>query len=289
MNYLLHLAVLCEIYLILALSLNLMVGYAGLLNLAHAASFGIGAYTTALLMLNGRVSFMLALFLGIVITVVVNYLMSLVSLRLKGDHFILATLGFQVLIFAALSNWTGLTRGVYGIPGIPRPALLGWTVGSVGFFFVLSTCVVTLVSGFLAVLFRSPFGRTIQAIRDDEIATIALGKNPMSFKVRSMIVASGCAAIAGALYATYVMYIDPSAFRPEDSFALLAMIVIGGTGNIKGPIIGAIVLVLLPELLRFLPVPGRALPNLQLIIYGALLIVTMRIRPQGIAGVYRFE
>lgn len=289
MNYLLHLLIITEIYLMLALSLNLMIGYTGLLTLAHAAFYGIGAYATTLIMIHTGFGFLPALLSAVGIAVALSFLISSAALRFRGDYFVLATLAFQVIVFSILNNWISVTRGTYGIPDIPRPSLLGVEISSLFSFAVLGLGLSIVIAAILALAYHSPFGRTLQAIRDDEIAATSLGKNVISFKMRSVALASACAAVAGALYATYVTFIDPTSFTTEESVLLVSMVVIGGTGNLKGPVVGSVLLVLLPELLRFLAVPDSLAPNLRMIIYGLLLIVIMRFRPQGIAGSYRFE
>ena len=289
MNYLLHLVVLLELYMILALSLNLMVGYAGLVTLAHAAFYGIGAYVSTLLMVNFGFDFLSSLIVALAVASLLSFLISFSSLRFRGDYFILVTLALQIIVFTILYNWVDVTRGPFGIPGIPKPDILGVKIDSLVSFSIFGFVLMLTILGMLAVLLRSPFGRTLQAIRDDELAVTALGKKVTSFKVRSVAMASMCAALAGTLYATYVTYIDPTSFTLNESILLLSMVIVGGTGNIKGPIAGAIVLVLLPELLRFFVIPDSIAANLRLIIYGLLLIILMLFRPQGIAGKYRFE
>lgn len=289
MNYLLHLIIIIELNLLLAFSLNLMVGYAGLLTLAHAAFYGVGAYITALLMVHLGFGFLLSLVFAIIGCVTLSILISLASLRFRGDFFILATLALQVILFRILYNWTEVTQGPYGITNIPKPRIFGVGFNSLTSFSLLGFSITAIVIGLLILILRSPFGRTLQAIRDDEVAAISLGKSVMSYKVRSVSVASGCAAIAGALYATYITFIDPTSFTKEESMIMLAMVIVGGTGNIKGPLVGASLLTLLPELLRFLAVPDSMSANLRMIMYGLSLIVMMRIRPAGIAGKYQFE
>jgi branched-chain amino acid transport system permease protein len=289
MNYLLHLLILFELYVMLAMSLNLMVGYTGLVSLAHAAFYGIGAYLTTLMMVDLGLGFFPSLVTAACGALLLSLLISLASLRFRGDYFILSTLALQVIVFAVLYNWIGVTRGSYGITDIPRPSFVGIRLDSLASFAIFGLVITSAVLGFLTVVFRSPFGRTLQAIRDDEIAATSLGKHSLSFKARSVAIASGCAAVAGGLYATYVTFIDPSSFTTEESMLLLSMLVIGGTGNIRGPVVGAILLIVLPEMLRFLSVPDAVAANLRLIIYGLLVVVIMRYRPQGIAGRYGFE
>lgn len=289
MNYLLHLVVLLEFYIILALSLNLMVGYTGLVTLAHAAFYGIGAYISTLLMVNYGFDFHSSLIIAVSGATLLSFLISSSSLRFRGDYFILVTLAFQIIVFTILYNWVDVTRGPYGIPGIPKPDIFGIKIDSLVSFSIFGFVLMLIVLVMLIVIFRSPFGRTLQAIRDDELAVTALGKEVFSFKLRSVAIASVCAAVAGTLYATYVTYIDPTSFSLNESILLLSMVIVGGTGNIKGPISGAILLVLLPEFLRFLAIPDSVAANVRLIIYGFLLIILMRYRPQGIAGRYQFE
>lgn len=289
MNYLLHIVIMMELYVMLAASLNLMLGYAGLLSLAHAAFFGIGAYTMALSLTVLNLSFIASICLAIVGTIVFASSLALISLRLRGDYFVLTTLAFQIIVLAALSNWVGLTQGLYGITNIPKPSIAGMRVQSVPSFALFGSVITLAVIGFLAIIFHSPFGRTLRAIRDDELAAAALGKRAASFKIRSVAMASACAAVAGALYACYITFIEPSSFAFEESVLILSMVIIGGTGNLKGSVLGAVILILLSELLRLLPIPSSAGANIQMIIYGIMLIVLMRFRPQGLAGRYRFE
>ena len=289
MNYFLHLMILVELYVMLGLSLNLMVGYTGLLTLAHAAFYGIGAYVTALLMVNLHFGFLPATLVAVLVAVLLSTIVSLASLRFSGDYFIVATLAFQVLVFTVLYNWVSVTRGPFGISNIPKPAFGPIVIDSLPSFAVFGLIVTLLIIGFLTLVFRAPFGRTIQAIRDDEIAAETLGKNVISFKMRTVALASGCAAIAGALYATYVTFIDPTSFTVGESILMLSMVIVGGTGNIKGPVVGAGLLILFPELLRFLSISSSAAANIRLIIYGTLLVLLMQFRPRGIAGTYEFQ
>lgn len=289
MNYLLHLLILVEIYLILSSSLNLMLGYTGLVSLAHAAFYGFGAYISTLLMVDAGVGFFASMAVAVVVTMLLSVLITFASLRFRGDYFILVTLAFQVITFTVLNNWTSVTSGPYGIAGIPPPVFAGVKVDSVPSFAFFGFICMLLVVAFLIFVVRSPFGRTLQAIRDNELAALSLGKNVVFFKLRSIAISSAMAAVAGVLYATYISYIDPTSFTLDQSILILSMVILGGTGNIKGPIVGAIIIVLLPELLRFLAIPDSFAANLRLIIYGLMLVILMRFRPQGIAGKYRFE
>lgn len=289
MNYILHVFIMICIYFILSLSLNLLVGYTGLLSLCHAAFYGIGAYVTALLMIKLGLNFFLSIPISILIAVIISLLIAYPSLRIKGDYFILTALGFQVIVFSVLYNWTTFTGGPYGIPGIPKPSFLGFEFSNLPLFSLLSFVFASIIFFALYRISSSPFGRVLKAIREDEIATSALGKRVASFKIWAFAVACGIASIAGSLYAGYVTYIDPTSFTLNESIFILAIILVGGSGNIKGPIIGTVFMIILPEILRFLGIPDTIAPNIRQMIYGALLLILMFFRPQGIAGEYKFE
>jgi len=289
MNYLLHILIMLCIYGILALSLNLLIGYAGLFSICHAAFYGIGAYASTLLMIKTGFNFFPALIGGTLASSLFALLIAYPSLRLRGDYFILATLGFQLIIYSILYNWVGLTRGPYGIPGIPRASLFGFEFDSIPLFLLLSSAIFLLVLFFVKRLYFSPFGRDLKAIREDEIAASALGKNLPLLKIWTFTIAGGLASISGSLYATYVTYIDPTSFTLDESIFLTAIVLVGGSGNMKGPLIGTLFMILLPEALRFLGLPDTVAPNVRQMIYGIFLIVLMRYRPQGIAGEFKFE
>jgi len=277
------------IYGILALSLNLLVGYSGLFSLCQAAFYGIGAYASTLLMVKFSFNFFPALLCGIVATSVLALLIAYPSLRLKGDYFVLASLGFQLIVFSILYNWIGFTRGPYGIPGIPKPSIFGLEFSSLPLFLVLSGFIFLLVFFFSRIIYNSPFCRALKALREDEVAAEALGKNVPNLKIWAFVIAGGLAAISGALYAGYVTYIDPTSFTLDESIFIIAIVLVGGSGNLKGPLIGVLFMIILPEALRFLGLPDTVAPNIRQMIYGLLLVLLMRFRPQGLAGEYKFE
>lgn len=289
MNYLWHVLIMISIYAVLAASLNLVAGYTGLLSLCHAAFYGIGAYSTTLFMMEAGLGFFPAMVLAAVATALLSLLIAVPSLRLRGDYFVLATLGFQVIVFTVLYNWVGLTRGPYGITGIPVPSLFGLSADSVFRYFLFSWLLAGVCLGMIRALVRSPFGRLLRAVRDDEIAAAALGKNVPRIKTTAFALGAAFASIPGALFAGYMRYIDPTSFTLTESIFILSMVVIGGAGSLGGPIVGAAFMVLLPEILRFLHMPDAVAANMRQIIYGLLLIVLMRLRPQGFFGEYEFR
>lgn len=289
MNYLLHIGVMINIYSILALSLNLLVGYTGLLSLSHAAFYGIGAYIGVLSMMKLGLPFLPSIFLSMSGSALLSLTISIPSLRLKGDYFVLASLGFQVIVFSILYNWVGLTNGPYGIAGIPHPRF-GWVeINTVASYFVFSLATALMTALLLYWVKDSPFGRVLKAIREDEIAASSLGKDITRFKVIAFAIAAAFASVSGMLFAGYLRYIDPTSFTLMESVFILSIIIIGGTGNISGPLIGTVIMVILPEILRFLSIPDTIAANVRQIIYGLLLIFIMRFRPRGLSGEYRFE
>lgn len=289
MNYLYHLLIMICLYAVLAQSLNLVVGYGGLLSLCHGAFYGLGAYVSTLLMMQAHWPFALSMLTAVVLVGLFAWLISFPATRLHGDFFVLASLGFQMIVFAVLYNWVDVTRGPYGISGVPRPSLFGISVSSPLAFLVLAVVVAVICCTLLWLLAASPYGRTLQAVREDEIAAASLGKDVNAFKRSAFAWAGAIAAVPGVLFATYSSYIDPTSFTLDESIFILCILVIGGAGNLIGPILGAVVLVLLPEMLRFLDVPDGIAANTRQILYGLALILLMRMRPQGIAGKYAFD
>jgi len=289
MNYIFHILTMINIYLILSLSLNVLVGYSGLLSICHAAFYGIGAYISAILMTKLGINFFFALPIAIIGSMVLSLLVSIPSVRLKGDYFILTTFAFQIIVFDVFYNWVSLTKGPYGISGIPSPSFLGYLItGPIKYFF-FSLIISILCFVFINIILEAPFGHVLKAIREDETLAQALGKNVTKFKIQAFAVASALAAISGVLFAHYVTYIDPTSFTLDESIFLLSIVLIGGAGNIKGPVFGTFLLLIIPEILRFLGIPDTIAPNIRQMIYGLLLIIFMYFRPQGIAGEYKFE
>lgn len=288
MNYLFHIAVMINLYIILSLSLNLIVGVGGMMSLCHAAFYGIGAYIGTLAMVNWGLSFLPALLLAIFGTALLSLLISYPSLSMKGDYFVLGSLGFQSIVFIILYNWVDVTRGPYGISGIPTPDLFGFKIQGLPMWFAFSTIIMGVCVVLISLIMDSPFGRTLRSIRDDEIAAESLGKNVPWFKIRTFAVAAAFAAIAGMLFSGYMRYIDPTSFTIMESVFILSIIIIGGAGNLQGPIIGSIVLVVLPELLRFVGMPDAVAANMRQVIYGLAMILLIRWRPQGLLGDYKF-
>jgi branched-chain amino acid transport system permease protein len=194
-----------------------------------------------------------------------------VCLRFRGDYFIFATLGFQMIVFVLLYNWVELGHGQLGLYGVPRPEILGWVVKEAWQYLLFR-------------LYRSPFGLALKTMREDERAAGAMGINTNTLALRAIALAGGVAGLAGALYAGYVTYIDPTSFSLQEAIFIVTLLLLGGSGNIKGPLAGAVVMVALPEVLRFVGLPDTVAANVREIIYGGILAALMYWRPQGLAG-----
>ena len=263
--YLVHLVIIIAIQLILCLSLQIAIGYTGLLNFGHIAFFAIGAYTSALLTING-VPFIWAFLAAAIVAAIFAYLLSIPTNKLKGDYLALATIGFSFLVYAILINWTGLTRGPLGIPGIPKPEIFG-IVFSSNYSFLILTVIITIICWLLIKkIVNSKFGTVLQAVRDDESAAKALGKNTFKVKTIGLMVSAFFAGIAGSLFAHFITFIDPSSFTFMALIPVISIIIIGGLASTRGTVIATIVLTLIPEILRFVGLPSSLVgPGRQII------------------------
>jgi branched-chain amino acid transport system permease protein len=285
-DYLLHILILAMIYTVLAISLDLLAGQTGLLSIAQAAFYGVGAYTSALLATIHHCPFHSALLIGMSVAVLVSFVVSLPSLRLHDDYLVIATFGFQMILFSVFNNWMDLTRGPLGIAGIPPPIICGWHVDAHGDFLLLASLVAAAAFVVVTRLSAGAFGRVLHAIREDEVLAKSLGKNTLRFKVAAFAVSAALASAAGSLHAHYMTYIDPTSFTVMESILVISMVIIGGAGSKWGPVVGAMMLVILPEALRFVGLPTPVAANVRQIIYGALLVVMMMYRPRGLVGRY---
>jgi branched-chain amino acid transport system permease protein len=289
MEYILHLIILICFYTILTQSLNLNAGFTGLMSLAQAGFYGIGAYTTAILSVQFGLPFWLNLPIAMVICFVISYLVSLIALRTVDDYFIICTLGIQVVIFSIMNNWMLVTKGPLGIPGIPAISLFGYELSSKISFLFLSVVLMSLFWFVLHNLTNSGFGKSLKAISEDEIYTQSIGKNVNQLKVISFTISAVIATIPGALYAHYITYIDPTSFTVNESIFILSIVIIGGMGNLKGSFYASIFMILLPEILRFVGLPSSVSANLRQIIYGVILVLVMMNGGKGIISLFQFK
>jgi len=281
-NYFIHLLISICIYTILALSLQLSVGFSGLLNLGHVAFFAIGAYTYALLIKLGF-PYLLVLALAGVIPLAFGYLLSLPTNKLKGDVLAIVTLGFSYLTYNVLSNWHALTGGPSGITDITRPIFFSISFEKPINFLMLTLLVTALTYIFLKIFVDSYLGKIIQATRDDELSAQVLGKNTYKAKSISLATAAFWAGIAGA------SFIDPNSFAFSNIILLLTIIILGGLASLEGTILATIILILLPEPLRFLNISSSVIGPARQIIFAILLLLIIRFQPKGFYGKIDFE
>jgi branched-chain amino acid transport system permease protein len=283
-NIIFHLFIMVGIYSILALSLNLLIGYAGLFSVGHGAFYGIGAYAGAILATRAGLPFWIEILAAGAITGAVGYAIGRPILRLRDDNLALATFGFAVITFSVLNNWDDLTHGPLGIRGIPKPVFLSIHIDQLWSYAVLVAVCVGITLLCIWRLTSSPFGKVLEAIREDDIAALAIGKNTTHFKVAAFVISAYFAGLAGVLYAHYTTYIDPSSFEIGESFLIFSMVVFGGMGSNLGAMMGAAVLTMLPDLLRFAGLPGGIAAQMRDVIFGALIVIVINWRPQGLLG-----
>jgi branched-chain amino acid transport system permease protein len=261
---------------IAAIGLNLTLGYAGQISLAQASFVGIGAYTAALLTTQGWPLWS-AFLLATALCFVIGWLLGYPALRVQHHYLAFVTLSFATLVFLVLRNEEWLTKGVYGISGIPRPTVLGWsTKGPIDYYF-FCLGILALVSAAAWWLIRSPWGRAFTALRENPIRASSLGVDTRRYTLMAFAIGSALGGVSGVLYAPLVQFIEPTAFALNLSLSLLLMVIVGGSGYFFGPFLGTAVSVLLPEWLRFTE-------GLYLILYAAFVMVLMAFCPSGLLG-----
>src|SRR5258707_233925 len=269
-GYILNLLILVSISAILAASLNFIIGYAGIYSLAHAAFFGISAYAAALIALHLTTEVLVAIPVAMALCAILSLVISLPSLRVRGEYFVVASLGLQMIAFTVFSEWKEVTGGLGGITRVPVAALFRFFLPSLPAVLAVSLVCLAFVTLVIYALARTSFGRNLKAIRDNEVAAAAFGKNPTFIKTIAVAISSALCGIAGVLYAFHVSFVNPESFTVDQSVLIMAMIIIGGTGTVFGPILGALIILLLPAGLTYLTfLPARDLPSLQQLIYAA--------------------
>lgn len=283
-NYFANLVTVTGISMILAISLNLLIGYAGIFSMAHAAFYGVGAYVAALLALHYTAELSVAIPLAMAACAAASLFISLPALRVRGEYFVAASLGLQVIAFTVFEQWHSVTGGLSGLIGIPVAEFFGFPLRSQIAFMAVTILFVVLVGLVVVVLLRTAFGRDLRAIRDDEIAAAAAGKNVAVIKSIAVAVSSALCAVAGVLYAFNIAFVNPESFTLNLSVLVMAMVIIGGAGTTMGPIIGAALIQCLPAALSWLPLPPQNIGYLQQILYGLAMVILMIYRPAGLLG-----
>lgn len=279
-TYYLHVINLSAIYSLIIIGLNLLSGYTGQTSMGQAGFFAIGTYVAALLMMNLKLPFLLAGGVAILTAAVFGLIISIPTMKLSGPYLVLATVGFGEIIRLVLLNWTPVTRGAAGLVGIPYPEFFGLKIVSERQFFYLIITFLAMGTFIALRLAKSKIGRTLSAIREDEIAASAMGVPVNHYKVAAFVISAMFAGLAGVLFGSFSGVTSPDSFTFDESVAFLSMSVIGGNKTIAGGILGAFVLTILSEMLR-------AFQGIRLIIYGLILILTVIFMPNGLIGVWR--
>lgn len=266
-----HLGITLLIFSILASSLNLMMGYTGLVSIAHAAFFGVGAYTSGVLMLKAGWPFGLALVAATGVTAVVALGIGVPSFRTRGIYYIIVTVAFQLIASEVFDNWYDVTGGGVGLKGVPRPKGFESKVS----YYYLVLAVTVLVHAAIVRVLRSPVGTALMAVRDNETKARMLGVNPLGYKTFAFVFGSALAGLAGSLYAHYFEYAHPDFFSFSVSVDIFLAVILGGAGTLWGPPLGVLLLEAMREMLQ-------EFAALRLLIFGALLIVLMAFLPEGV-------
>ncbi len=264
-------------YAVLALGLNLVVGQAGLLNLGYVAFYAVGAYTYAILSTRFGLSFWPGLVVGASSAAVLSFLIGLSTLRLRGDYFAIVTLGLGEITRIVLNNWDSLTGGPNGISNVKRPVLFGhvFTRPLDFYYLILVIAIITVFA--MHRLINSRIGRAWIAIREDEVAAEAMGINTFRLKLLAFVLASAWAGLAGVFFASKMAFVSPESFTFFESIMILCMVVLGGMGSIPGIVLGAFLLIALPELFR-------EFADYRMLGFGVALVLMMVFRPQGLLG-----
>jgi branched-chain amino acid transport system permease protein len=282
-GYLTHILILIGIYLILGISLQLSIGITGLFNLGHIGFFAIGAYTSALLALNGF-PYLFAFAASGAGAMLAGFLLSLMTRRLKGDYFALVSIAFSLIIYAIALNWVKVTNGSLGLSDIPRPVLFGYELSGNFSFFILTLAVAVSSYAIIYRIINSNFGKVMESIRDDETASKILGKDTLKMKSLSLGVSGFFAGIAGSLYANYMTFIDPLSFTFIQLIPIICIITLGGMGSLKGTLIVTATLVFLSESIRFIGIPLAILSPMRQIVYSVILLAVLLFKPKGLYG-----
>ena len=272
-----HVLIMAGIFAVLALSLNLLLGYTGQLSLGHAAFFGIGAYTSALLTLRLDWSFWLGLPAATAAAALAGWAIGRLALKLRGAYFVLVTISFAGVIALVSVNWMELTNGPLGLPGIPAPELGAWSLRSKGAYYYLVLAAVALAWLVCHRLVHSRIGRAFVALRENETLAESVGIDVTHYLVLAAMVSAALAGMAGGLYAHYTRFVSPEVFLFTYTVTMAVMVVAGGKGTLAGPIVGALLFTVLPEALR-----AVTSWQWQMLAYGVILVLLVFFLPRGI-------
>src|SRR5215475_13471816 len=276
-NYGVYLMTLFCVYLMATFGLNLTVGYAGQMSLGQAAFFGIGAYHAAILLKLGW-PFFVVLPIAAVACFMIGLALGFPALRVQHHYLAFATLGFNVLVFLIMRNEEKITGGTFGISNVPRPSLFGYSLDPALPFFWFTLFFTLLLMGLLWWLLRSPWGRAFAALRDNPIRAESLGVNITAYTLLAFAIGAACAGVGGVYFASLVEFIEPAPFHFSASLTMLLAVIVGGSGRFFGPVLGTVIVVLLPEWLRFMQ-------NWYLAAFGFAVVALMIWLPGGILSI----
>ena len=279
--YHLHVLIMAGIFTILALSLNLLLGYTGQLSLGHAAFFGIGAYTSALLTLKLEWSFWLGLPCAAAAAGLAGWAIGRLALKLRGAYFVLVTISFAGVISLVSINWMELTNGPLGLPGVPAPELGPWTLRTKQAYYYLVLAAAALSYLVCHRLVRSRIGRALVALRENEPLAESVGIDATRYLVLAAVISAALAGVAGSLYAHYTRFVSPEVFMFTYTVTMVIMVVAGGQGTLIGPVIGALLFTALPEALR-----EAVAWQWQMLAYGVILVALVFFLPRGIVPTF---
>ncbi|MBI1820325.1 MAG: branched-chain amino acid ABC transporter permease [Nitrospirae bacterium] len=276
-NYQLDVLTMAGLYIVLALGLNIVVGFAGLLDLGYAAFYAVGAYSYALISTHFHLSFWLALPVGAFFSGCFGFALGVITLRLKGDYLAITTLGFIQILHLVLNNWDSVTHGPKGILGVSHPQIGGFSFTQPVHYYYLILVIVFIAIVSIQRINYSRIGRAWIAIREDEIAAESMGLNTTKLKVFAFVLGASWAGIAGTFFAGKFGFVSPESFTFFESILILSMVVLGGIGSIPGVVLGALILIILPEALR-------QVSEYRMLVFGLAMILMMVLRPQGMIG-----
>lgn len=277
-QYILRILIMIGIYTTLALGLNILTGMTGLVSLGHGGFYAIGAYTTAIVMIRFQMNFLLAVVIAMAVTGICGLILGLPTLRLTGTYLSIVTLGFGEIVKMLIMNMDSVTNGTLGIRNIPKPVFLGYkmTLANSGMYYLM-LFILFLVTYVCIVIQKSGLGRALRAIKADELASSIMGIRTARYKIAAFVISAVITGLAGGFYATLVSYIDHNSFSFDISILILSIVILGGMGTIRGMYLGAIILIVFPEV-------ARPLMEWRFVVYGIVLLAMMRFRPQGLLG-----
>jgi len=281
--YILSILNLMITYSILCMGLNLILGFTGLLSLGHAAFYGIGAYTTAILMTRFGFGFVAAFCASAVFAMVAGIIIALPTRKVRGDYFCLITLAFGEIFRLVATSWIGFTRGAMGIVGIPIPKIFGIQIVTETHFYYLGLSILMVTYLTLRAITKTRYGRAFIAIREDELAADTMGINTSIYKIMAFSIGCLYAGMAGSYLAVYQTVVTPSNFRLEESCLMIIMVIVGGMGrNLFAPLAGVAIMIVATEVFR-------STAEYRMLIIGLIMILVLLIRPQGIFGSSSFK